>query len=123
SGFDEPSDGDPMGVEANRNGDGDESDRHREVKKIQHLGCTSRTRPRLYLAAEKNVDRGQSKGKPRHVSLVDFIDHGVGLQKINSRIDERQRGGNRSKQSRLALRLESQQRGDRENRKEQRGEE
>src|SRR5580704_6144211 len=112
-----------MGVEANWNGNRDEADRHREVKKIQHLGSAASACPSLYLAAEKNVDRRQYKGKPRHVSLIDFVDHGVGLQEIDSRIDERQRGGNRSEQRHLARRLESQQGRNRENGKEQRGEE
>ena len=86
--FDEPSHGDPVGVEANGDGDGDEAEGDREMEEIQNLGRAGSERARVHLAAQKNVDRGQAEREPRHVSLIDFLDHGVGLQEIDSRIDE-----------------------------------
>jgi len=72
--------------------------------------------------AEKDIDRRQAERKPCHVRSVDFLDHGVGLQEIRARIDERKDGGNRGQQRDLALRLKRNQRRDGEYGEEQSGE-
>ncbi len=111
-----------MRVEANGDGDGDEADGDGEMQEIQNLRRARAEFSAVHLAAQEDVDRGQGQREPCHVGLIDFLDHYVRLKEVDAGIDERKNRGNGGEDRHLPFGLQRDQRGNREDGKEQRGE-
>src|SRR5580692_1581344 len=92
------------------------------MKEIQDVTGARSEISGVHLTAQENVDGRERQGEPGHGGLIYFLNHYVSLQKIDSRIDERQNRWNRGKERGLPLRLKSNQRGNREDCKKQGGE-
>src|SRR5579872_1332407 len=121
-GLNKPANSDPVRIESNGNRNRDEPDGYREVEKIQDLCGAGVEISDVYLPAEEDINRGQAQREPRHVGLVDLLNHGVGLEEIDPGIYKCQNGRDRGQQRDFAFGLKRKQGRHRENGEEQCGE-
>src|SRR5580704_266926 len=92
------------------------------MKEIQDVTGARSEISGVHLTAQENVDGRERQGEPGHGGLIYFLNHCVGLQEIDSRIDEREHCWNRGKERGFPLWLKRDQRGYRKDRKKQGGE-